>query len=326
MNIERVHKQILTSKLLFFAIVFAFVSVRIYSDGNQIDKLSFWGCLLIQMGIAFLLLQLNHIFNIIQGRTFLPALLYLLFIGSNPVFYNDLKGSIAALCLALCYYFLFDSYQKPKSQINAMNISLLLVLGSLLWTPLLIFFPIFWIGFYRFQSFNWRVFFASLTGFLIVYLFVFSWSIFQGDKNIFLSLLPNFGSLFTISKLNFTVLEWITYGFVIFIFIIIGIYLFFIYISEKIWTIFALSYLYLSAFFTLTILFVHSEYKSTLGLICFLPIAILAGHFFSRTNKNSVYYLSLVFFLFFIGIGIGSVHNHRVSINNDLKINETIVH
>jgi len=301
--IEKIHKQFLSSRLLLFIFVFAFIALRLYFIGNQFDKFSFWGCLVIQIGIAFFLLQLNHIFNIIQERTYLPALFYLLFTGSNPAFYNDLKGSVAALCILLCFYFLFASYQKPKSQINAMNISILLVLGSLLWTPLLFFFPVFWIGFYRFQCFTVRVFFANLIGFVIVYLFIFTWSVFQEDKSIFLSLLPDFKSLLIVYKLNFTVLEWITYGFIILIYIIIGIYLFFIYISEKVWTISALSYLYLSSFFIFIFLFIRSEYKSSLGLICFVPVAILTGHFFSRANKKGIQYLLLVFFLFFIGIG-----------------------
>jgi len=304
MNIEKIHKQLLTSKLLLFIILFAFIALRLYSIGVQFDNLSFWACLLIQIGIAFFLLQLNHIFNIIQERTFLPALFFLLFTGCNPVFYNDLKGSVAALCLVLSYYFLFNSYQKPESQINAMNISILLVLGSLLWTPLLFFFPVFWIGFYRFQCFNGRVFFANLTGFVIVYLFIFAWSVFQGDRNIFLSLLPDFNWLLTPYKFSFNILEGITYGFIIFVYILVGIYLFFIYISEKVWTIAALSYLYLSAFFSFIFLFARSEYKSSLGLICFVPVAILAGHFFSRSNKKGVRYLLLLFILFFIGTGI----------------------
>jgi len=303
MNIEKVHKQFLTSRLLLFTIVFAFIAVRIYSKSAQFDNLSFWGCLLIQLGIAFLLLQLNNTFNIIQGRTFLPSLFYLLFTGSNPIFYSDIKGSVAALCLVLCYYFLFGSYQNPKSQINAMNISILLVLSSLLWTPLLFFFPVFWIGFYRFQCFNWRVFLASLTGFLIVYLFIFTWSIFQGDKNIFLSLLPQFDTLITVNIWDFTLLEWVTYGFILFIYFIIGTLLFFFNMSERIWTISVLNYLYISSLIFFIFLLLQSGYKSSWGLISFVPIAFLTGHFFSRPNDRTVHYLLIVFFLFFVGIG-----------------------
>jgi hypothetical protein len=271
---------------------------------NQWDNLSFWGSLLIQIGIAFFLLQLNHTFNIIQEHTFLPALFYLLFTGSNPNLYYDLEGSVAALCLVLSYYFLFDSYQKPNSQMNALNISLLLVLGSLLWTPLLFFFPVFWIGFHRFKCLNARVFFASLTGFVIVYLFIFTWSIFQGDVDIFFSHLPQIETLFVIQNPDFTFLVWITCGFLFFIYLVMGIYLFFFNISERIWTISILSHFYFSSFFIFIFLLLQSEYKSSWRLIIFIPIAFLTGHFFSRSNKPILHYLLLLFFLFFVGIGI----------------------
>jgi hypothetical protein len=302
MNINKIHKQLLSSRLLFFIVVFVIIIERLYPIGNQWNNPSFWGSLLIQVGIAFFLLQLDHIFNIIQVRTFLPALFYLLFTG-NPCCFYDLKGSIAALCVVLSYYFLFDSYQKPKSQINAMNISILLTLGSLLWTPLLFLLPIFWIGFYWFQSLNARVFFASLTGFVTVYLFIFTWSILQGDKTIFLSLLPQFDTLFAIHNPDLTFLEWIVCGVILFIYSVIGLYLFFFNISERIWTISVLKYLYFSTFIYFIFYFLQSEYKSTWGLIYSIPLAILTGHFFSSSNKKIFFYLLLIFLFFFVGIG-----------------------
>jgi hypothetical protein len=303
MRIEKIHKALLTSRLLLFTVVFAFIVVRLYSIGVQWNNFSLWACLLIQIGIAFFLMQLDHIFTLIQERTFLPAIFYLLFIGSNPVYYSDLKGSIAAGCFVLCYYPLFASYQNPKSQINALNISLLLTLGSLLWAPLLFLFPVFWLGFYRFQCLNARVFFANLTGFVVVYLFVFTWSVFQGDKNIFLSLLLQFDT-FVFRTPDLTILEWITYGFLLLIFIIMGLYLYMSNISERLWTISVLSYFYLSTFIIFIFFILQSEYKSSWGLISSVPIAFLTAHFFSHSNKRSIQYLLLLFFIFFIVIGI----------------------
>ena len=305
MNIEKIHNRFLSSRVLLFITAFAFVAVRLYPIYNQWNNLSAWGNLLVQIGIAFILLHLNHTFNIIQNRTFLPALFYLLFIGGNPVFnYSDLNGSIAALCFVLCYYFLFDSYQKPRSQINALNISLLLSLGSLFQAQLLFFFPVIWIGFYHFHCFNTRMFFANLTGIVIVYLGIFTWSLFQGDKNIFLSLLPQFETLFVIHKPDLTLPEWITCGFIFFVYFIIGLNLFLLNISERIWTISVLRYFYFSAFITFIFLFLQSEYKSTWGLINSAPVAFLTGHFFSNSSKKLVYYSLLAFFSFFVGIGI----------------------
>jgi len=304
MNIDKIHHLFLSSKTLLVLIVVVFIFVRLYPAYNQIDNLSLWVGLLIQIGIAFLLLQLNYTFNIIQQHTFLPVLFYLIFVGSNPALYYDLKGNIAALCFTVCYFFLFDSYQKPHSQVNALNISLWLVLGSLLWTPLLLIFPVVWIGFYRFQCFNARVFFASLIGFAIVYLLIFAWSVFQGDKDIFFSSLPQFDSLFSFQTPAFTVLEWIACGFLLFISLIIGTYLFFFNVSERVWTISALRYLFFSLVIIFVFFFLQSENKSTWGLIIYVPIAFLSGYYFSRINKREIRYLLLFFFLFFIGIGI----------------------
>ena len=307
MNIEKIHSQLLSSKSLLFTIIFAFVAIRLYPLYNQLDNLSLWGSLLIQLGIALFLLQLNSIFNIIQRHTFLPALFYLLFIGSNPVFFCDLKGSVAALCVVWAYYYLFNSYQKPKSQTNAMNISILLVFGSLFWPPLLFLFPIFWIGFYYFHCFNARMFFASLTGFLIVYLFVLAWSLFWKDQNAFTSLLPQFDALFFIQKPNFTIAEWLTCGVLMLVSLLAGLHLFFSNISERIWTIAVLNYFFLSVFILFIFYFLQSKYKSTWELINYVPIAFLIGHFFSRSNKRSVHYLLLFCFIFFILIDIAQL-------------------
>jgi len=304
MSIEKIHKLLLSNRLLLFTIVFAFIALRLYLISSQWDNISLWGSLLIQLGIAFFLLKINYTFNIIQERTSLPTVFYLLFVGSNPVYNADLKGSLVALCFILCYYFVFISQQNPKSQINALNISLLLVLASLLWTPILIFLPVFWRGFYSFQCFNIRVFFASVIGFIIVYLFIFTFSIYQGDTNIFFSMLPHFDTLFVIQTPDLTIWEWITLGLLLIIGVIVGIYLYFLDISEKIWTISILRSFYFSSFIVFVFYILQTQYKSTWGLIMFIPIAFLSGYVFSRSNKRIVQYLLMLFILSFIGIGI----------------------
>ena len=304
MNTEKIHRLLLTNRLLLFMFVLAFAAARLYPFDSRLEDPILWACLLIQIGVAFFLLQLNHIFNIIQKRTFLPALFYLLLIGSNPVFYYDLKGSIATLCLVLCYYFLFNSYQKPDSQLNALNISLLLVLGSLLWTPLLFFFPVFWNGFHRFRCLNARVFLANLLGFFVVYLFIFAWSVYQGDIGIFFSFLPHPDTLFVLHLTELTVVEWIISGFLFAVYLAIGIYLFFYNISERVWTISILSYFYFTAFIVFFLLFFQSEYKSSWSLIIYIPIAFLTGYYFSRSSNRVIHYLLLLFILFFIGTDI----------------------
>ena len=304
MIIDKIHKLFSSNKLFLFIFVIVFILMRLYSPDTQWNNSSLWGCLVIQILIAFYLLHINQTYNIIQSHTFLPALFYLLFIGSNPIYFYDMKGSIAALCFVLCFNSLFDSYQKPESQVNALNISLLLVLGSLLWSPLLFFIPVIWIGFHNFQCFNIRVFFASLMGFVIVYLIIFTLSLLLDNEDIFFSLLPHFESLIIFQRPDFTILEWSTWGFLLVSVIIIGIYLYMFNISERVWTVSTLNYFYLSAFISFVFLLIQSEYKSSWGLIVYIPTAFLCGYAFSRSNKRFMQLLLLLFFTILFGIVI----------------------
>jgi hypothetical protein len=304
MSIEKIHKACLSSRFLLFTVLLAFVAVRLYHAGSDSANPYLWSSMLIQIGIALLLLHTNHVFNIIQKRSFLPALFYMLFTGTNPAFFYDWKGSIAALCFILCNYFLFDSYQKSESQINSLNISLLLILGSFLWAPLLFFFPFFWYGFYHFRCLNRRVFLANLLGFVVIFLFLFTISLFLESKAFFLSFLPSLNELLIVRIPDLTLVEWIICGFMLFFYILFGFNLFLFDISEKIRTISILNYFYFLSFVLLVFFLLQSEYKSCWAMLLYIPAALLSAYFFSRSNKRVVHYLMLLFMLFFIGTGV----------------------
>jgi hypothetical protein len=218
---------------------------------------------LIQIGTAFFLLRFNYIFSIIRRRTFLPVFFYLILVCCFSEFYLDWKGSLAALLMMVNYVFLFSAYQKPDSQLNALNISLILVLGSFFWPPFLIFFPILWIGFYWFHSLNLRVFLAGIIGFIVIYLFIFAWCVFQNDwennLTIFRSFFPAFKEIFPVHKLNLSNYEWISFCLILLTHIIAGLSLFVVGISEKVKTVSHLKYLYILSFIIFALSLVQSE-------------------------------------------------------------------
>jgi hypothetical protein len=304
MNIEKIHKSFISNKLLFFIIVIGFVAFRLYDANSDWNNPYLWGSTLIQISIALLLLQLNHIFTIIRNRTLLPTLFYLMLAGWSPLFSFDLTGSIAALCIALSYFFFLQSYHEPESQINALNIAILLTLGSLLWNQLLFFFLIFGYGFYRFRSFNFRVFMAGIVGFVAIYLIIFTWSIYQEDWEIFLSLLPDPKILFRTQWPDLTLWEWIVVGFTLFIYILSGINLFVSDLSEKIRTVSTLNYLYFLILIIFFLLLLQSENKTQWALVLFIPLSIQISHLFTLSNKRFVQYLMLLSFFFFFAMGI----------------------
>ena len=293
-SIKKIHNAFVSDWIVLVAFVFAVLSFRFRSDWSNI---ALWGNTLVQIGIAFFLLQLDHIFTIIRRRTLLPVLFYIVLVGCNPIFDLSLRGSLAALLMIVNYLFLFQTYQKPDSQLSALNISLILVLGSLFWPQLLLFFPVFWVGFYWFHSFNLRVFLASLTGIFVVYLFIFAWGIYQNDWRMFSLFLPKPEKIFSVSEPNLSYYEWISLGIILFIYIFAGVNLFIVSISEKIKTISFLKYLYVSSFLIFAMAFVQSEYRSYWESIAYVSIALVLAHYFTLTNKLYVKILMLIFLL-----------------------------
>ncbi|GHT85206.1 hypothetical protein FACS189420_6840 [Bacteroidia bacterium] len=304
MSIDKIHKAFVSGKAVFFIILLGFIASRLYDANGDWDNPSLWGGTIIQIGIALLLLQLNHVFTIIRSRTLLPALFYLTFTACSLPFTSDLTGSIAALCVVLSCFFLFHAYQEPESQIYALNMGILLTLGSLLWPQLLFFFPVFWYGFYHFRSLNFRVFLASITGIMAVYLFILAWSVYAEDWGVFLSFLPDFHELFSVQKPDFTLPEWIILCFTLLVYIFAGFNLFVSDLSEKIRTVSILRYLYFSSFIIFAPFLLQSENKSHWTLIIFIPVALLFSHFFTLSNKKLVKYGMLICFFFFWGMYI----------------------
>jgi hypothetical protein len=280
---------------VFIICIFTFFVSRLSAGGGDWSAPALWITALIQVGIALSLLLWNNTFSIIHRRTLLPALFYLLFAGCSPIFNFDWKSSLAVLLVIVNYLFLFQSYHKPDSQLNALNISLVLVLGSFLRPQMLLFFPLFWCGFFRFRSFNLRVFLASLTGIFALVLCI--WIIYLNDRLAFPFVLPQPEEIFHISKPVLTVYEWINLATVLSIYIFAGYKLYTFDVSEKIRTIIYLKYLYFSTFFMLFMALSQPEYRSFWELTAYLPISIVFAHYFTLTGKLPVKILMLLFMI-----------------------------
>jgi hypothetical protein len=261
-----------------------------------------WSATIIQIIIAFSLLYLTQTFVIIRQRTLLPAFFYLLFTGTEPLFFQDTRGSIAALIIVFCLFFLFATYQKPESQIHAFNISLLLTSGSFIWPPLLFFFPLFWYGMYRFRSLNIRTFFAGLMGFIMIYLFIFTWSILKNDLNIFLNSFPGIHNLWNIHLVDFSLKEWIISGFIAVLFILSGVKIFMSGIAEKVRAMTTLGYLYVFSILIFTSFLFQSKWEKEWILILYIPVSFLIAHFFTLSYKNGTIGLFFFTIAFFIGM------------------------
>ncbi len=302
MSVRSIQKSLIEGRFTVFVSILIFLVLRFAITPDRWNDEKIWGTTLVQIGVSLVLLQINHVFTVIRSRTFLPVLFYLLFTGTNPSLYSELTGSIVAFCVVLCLIFLFASYQEPQSQIQSLNVSLVLTLGSFLWSPVLLFFPLFWYGFYRFRSFNARVFFAGLTGIFIIYLFVFAWSLYRNDWTVFLSRLPHWNEMWISGIPSLCQKEWIIAGFLFILYVVSGTNLFLSGISEKIRTVSFLSYLYIIVFVGFVFLLLQSEWKETWALIVYAPLSFVLAHFFTLSTKKITAYLLIVCMLFFLGM------------------------
>jgi len=299
MEIKQVHKLLSGGILTFpISIVLAFLARIFY--GISIYEYESWLVFGIQTGIAFLLLRINYEYQIIKKRTFLPAAFFMLFTASNPVLYSNKEGSVSALIMCLCLVLAFKSYHHSKSQLNSFNIALLLTVGSVCcWRPLLLFIPLFWIGFKWFRSLNIRTFFASILGILTVYLFLYAWSLFNNDLNFFYGKIPYDKTMFLVKLIELQWYDWIVVAFFICLLILSAIEIFVLGLSEKIRTTFFFKFLYLLvvALFVFTCFF--DSMVNDIQTIIYLSIAFISGFYFAINESKLATYLLIFTILFF---------------------------
>ena len=302
MTLRKIHKSFVTDRTPLVVAVFLFILFRFIGANEEDSAVVLWSTAAIQFATAFLLLYLIQTFVIIRNRTFLPAFLYLLFTGTIPDLYSDLSGSVSAVCFLLCIFFLFASYLQERSQAHALNIALVLTLGSFLWAPLLYFFPVFWLGMYQLRSLNFRSFVASLLGFITIYLFAFTWNFHQGTLAAFFQENPDWQSLSHIKPLGFDLWEYLIIGFLAMLFFLSGGNIFVTSISEKIKTIMVLRFLYIVCALVFILLLLQNDWKKEWFSILCVPLSLLATHLFALTEKTVIRWLMLVAILFFLAM------------------------
>jgi hypothetical protein len=291
------HKALVSNVLTLILMIAAFIFLRWQFAA---DDRCLWYSTAIQIGIALSLLQINRVFNIIRIRTYLPAFLYLYLLGGNPMYFCELNGSIVALCIVICYFFLFQSFQHPKAEIFSLNISILLIIGSLLWSPALYFFPFFWYGFYRLKSWNRRIIPAAIIGASSVYLCLFALCVYKNDLSAFADFLPDVDQLTAIARPELTLPEWALCGLLLTLYVRAGYSLYGVNISESIRTLYSLQCLYAPTLLMLALFAVQTQMKQFWLLIFYIPGSLLLAYFFSLTNSKLqkwIFVLMLVFIL-----------------------------
>jgi len=125
---------------------------------------------------TYLLIQHNIKYGIVENKTYLPAIIFLLLSSSfiqlqrfHPIF-------IANIFLLGAMNLIFDSFKKEKCFGNFFNSALLLSMGSLFYVNMIFYVVFVYIGLVILRPFNWREWVFALLGFLLPYVMVMAYN------------------------------------------------------------------------------------------------------------------------------------------------------
>ncbi len=253
--------------------------------------------ILLMTGGAFLIFRANYILVIIREKTFLPPLLYILLISTNPSFFPFKSTSLGIFCLILAIYQLFVAYHDDKSVGKAYNSALFIGIGSLLWIHILWFLPLFWLGMFNFKSLSIRTFLASLLGIITVYWFLLAWCVLRQDFSAFTIPFASLTKIGFFESVGPKLIDWI---------IIIYIGLFVLIASINIFTheheenIRTRQYLYFLIIFfvvSFSLFFVYEQSSDEFFCISCIPASILISHFFTvkKGKKKYIFFYTATF-------------------------------
>jgi hypothetical protein len=298
MQIRRIQKSFIASRLLLTLFVLVFLALRLLWKSNG-HPLELWGSALIQTGIALFLWKFSQQHAIIRQRTLMPAFFYLLLVGANPLFVDNLRGNIISLLAIVCLALLFSSYHKPHSQGKMFNISLILMLGSFYWIPILLLFPLVWYGMIRFKIFNFKNFLSTITAAPTIAVFFVGWSVYTSDWTIFEQTLSNWIAACDFRYYSLGPQEWTILAFPLFLFLLSGIKLYIVGVSEKTQAMNFLSYLYLMTCILIGLFHIQSQWASEWLLLSCIPVSLLMAHYFTLAYKPAVLWLLLLTVAYF---------------------------
>ncbi|MDY6801301.1 MAG: DUF6427 family protein [Bacteroidota bacterium] len=124
---------------------------------------------------AFLLVQFNRKYILINYRTFLPAFFYVLIAGSFVPLQRINPVLIGTLFMFIATNYIYDVYRRDYALNRLYMAGFFISVASMFWPPFAVFFVVIWIALIILRPFVGREWVVSLLGFFTPYLFVFTY-------------------------------------------------------------------------------------------------------------------------------------------------------
>jgi hypothetical protein len=232
------------------------------------------------LGISFLLVRLNVRYIIINNRTYIPSLIYVLVVSGIPEIQRLNPALITTFIILFVVEKVLDSYRVKSLYYGFFTAAFMIGLGCLIY-PFFIYFLIsLWAGVILLRKFNWREWTFTILGFGLPFLFAFSYYFVLNND---LTLLVEKFNTFYITPFDFkgyTMQVYVFGGILTLIMLLSTQFLMQAYSARKIISRRAFSLLFWIFINTLALFFIIDQASVELVYIIAVPISFIVSNYF----------------------------------------------
>jgi len=249
--------------------------------------------MLIIMLISILLIRLGVRDQLLQDRSLMPAIFFILFAAALPEARQVSPALIGSVFYLICFIILFNVTEKKADTLSIFAASLILVLGSMFYLKLICFVPLIWVGLWTMRQVTWRELIYPVVAYLFLALLLFTWFWGVMDKGSGFTALIAENLSFSRGFHAFHFSVYILYGFILLLVLIASIYMIKRFQSRK--TVVQNKYQVMFYMFLAGILFFVFIARFDPGSLVFIsfPVTFVLSNYFHRKKSPWIHELVL---------------------------------
>ena len=136
----------------------------IFGAIHKVPVLNHLVAMMIIMLISYILIRIGVRDQLLQQRSLMPAVFFILFAAALPEARQVSPALIGSLFYLLCFVILFEVQDKKPDTLSIFTASLILILGSMFSLKLIWFIPLIWASLWTMRSVTWRELFYPVVG------------------------------------------------------------------------------------------------------------------------------------------------------------------
>jgi len=197
----------------------------IFGAIHKVPVVDYLVTMLFMMLISYMLIRVGVRDQLLQQRSLMPAIFFILFAAALPAARQVSPALIGSIFYLFCFIILFEVQDNKPDTLAIFSASLVLVLGSMFWLKLIWFVPLIWLSLSTLRHVTWRELLYPVIAYalLVLLLFTWFWGI-RGNGAGFVTLLANnLASTGSLEPYHFSV--YILYGYILLLVVVASIYM-----------------------------------------------------------------------------------------------------